>query len=473
MGENIKYYFGILAVAIFLVMGCTSKEIDNQPIPTYSCPDGTIVINLSACPKCPSICDDGNASTIDWCGINSTYKCVHDVLVNTTHFEANITDIIENNTSNNSTKNEIQNTSKINNNTIKIANWNLQIFGDAKENNSTLMGIYARVIGQYNIVFIQEIRDADQSAFTKLCGLLPEYNCNISSRAGRTTSKEQVGIIYRKGITIISWKDFNPDALDRWERPPIAVGFDINGYSVTAYNIHIDPNTVSSELDALEQIVTNSGNVIVLGDFNADCLYYTPQEETDFDDWNWVIKDSDDTTVSLTDCAYDRIILNSDAYAEFVQSGIFHQGIEKAVSDHYPVWVEIKTNETTLGKEMNTIQIDTNSSANTVQNMTDKNINPTICEIVYDPPGKEPDEEMIQICNSGSNPITIAGWIISDGEGDYTVPRGTILQSGGMWQIFGATYNPNGSTKALYLANSGDCVTLFDSNMNEIDKKCW
>jgi len=242
--------------------------------------------------------------------------------------------------------NATQNLSKTNV-TVKIANWNLQVFGDSKEKNATLMGLYADVIRQFDIVFVQEIRDQDQTAFPALCSRLSDYNCNASSRAGRSSSKEQVGVIYRKGIKIDTWRDFNPDALNRWERPPLSVGFDIRGYRITTYNTHVDPDAVSSELDALEQVVSDGGNVIVLGDLNADCSYYNPQQAHDFDSWKWVISDSDDTTVSSTNCAYDRIILNTDAYGEFVSSGIHQQGIQAALSDHYLVWVEIKTNETT------------------------------------------------------------------------------------------------------------------------------
>lgn len=231
---------------------------------------------------------------------------------------------------------------------IKIANWNLKIFGDTKASNSELMQTYSSIIDDYDIIFIQEIRNKDQTAFPKLCNLLPNYECKASSRAGRSTSKEQYGVIYKKGIEISNWNDFNPDSQDRWERPPLEVTFNIGGYSLKTYNIHIKPTDVNNEINYLEDVVSTSGNVMVLGDLNADCKYYNPLIQTEFDSWNWIIKDSEDTTVSKTDCAYDRIILNSDAYGEFSSYGIFKEGINDDVSDHYLVWIELKLDDVVI-----------------------------------------------------------------------------------------------------------------------------
>jgi len=228
--------------------------------------------------------------------------------------------------------------------TIKIANWNLQVFGQTKANNLGLMQIYSEVIEEYDIIFVQEIRDSSQMAFPKLCSMLQNYSCISSSRAGRTSSKEQYGLIYREGINLIDFKDYNPDSQERWERPPIKIIFDAEGYYFTVYNIHVKPEDVQKELNYLEDIVSETGNVLILGDLNADCFYYNNEEQIEFDDWNWLIKDDEDTTSSNSDCAYDRIILNDDAYEEYAHDGIYKKGITTDVSDHYLVWVEIKVN---------------------------------------------------------------------------------------------------------------------------------
>jgi len=225
-----------------------------------------------------------------------------------------------------------------------IANWNLQIFGDSKASNSTLLGIYSSIIKEYDIVFAQEIRDKDGSSFASLCKLLPDYNCNVSSKAGRTASKEQIGIIYRKGIVLSSLKDFNPDAKDRWERPPIMAVFNIGNYSLSVYNMHDDPDTVPAELSSLESIVEDKGKVMLLGDFNADCSYYPIANRTQFKNWTWVIQNGEDTTVHNSVCAYDRILLNKNATSDYLEHGIRTDGITADVSDHYLVWARMIAN---------------------------------------------------------------------------------------------------------------------------------
>lgn len=74
----------IIAILFLFVFGCTSQnnnvneseeKIISEPIQTFSCPDGSIVTNLSDCPKCPPSCDDKNPCTLDTCDINTGYKC--------------------------------------------------------------------------------------------------------------------------------------------------------------------------------------------------------------------------------------------------------------------------------------------------------------------------------------------------------------------------------------------------------------
>ncbi|MFH1801388.1 MAG: endonuclease/exonuclease/phosphatase family protein [archaeon] len=227
---------------------------------------------------------------------------------------------------------------------VKIANWNLQIFGTTKASDLELMNFYADKIDNYDIIFIQEIRDSSETAFTELCSMLEDYSCFSSSRAGRSSSKEQYGVIYKNGINILSFADYNPDKQDRWERPPIKVIFNITGYELAVYNIHTKPDDVQKELYYLENLMEDEENVILLGDLNADCSYYDAEKQTEFDSWNWVIADDEDTTSSSTHCAYDKILLNSDAVQEFKLAGIDSTGITKEISDHYLVWVEMKIN---------------------------------------------------------------------------------------------------------------------------------
>jgi hypothetical protein len=96
-----------------------------------------------------------------------------------------------------------------------------------------------------------------------------------------------------------------------------------------------------------------------------------------------------------------------------------------------------------------------------------------ITDVIYDPPGPEPDDELIKLCNQGSSAVDIGGWRLTDGEGTYTIPSGTTLTAGSSWSVFGSTYNPTRYTQGLYLANSHDKVILFNKDGIKIDEYHW
>ena len=65
------------------------------------------------------------------------------------------------------------------------------------------------------------------------------------------------------------------------------------------------------------------------------------EAEKEFNEWNWIIKDNEDTTSGETNCAYDRIISNNELKPRIIRYGI-EKEIKKEQSDHYLVWVELR-----------------------------------------------------------------------------------------------------------------------------------
>ena len=58
--------------------------------------------------------------------------------------------------------------------------------------------------------------------------------------------------------------------------------------------------------------------------------------------YNWLVHDLADTTVSSTDCAYDRIVTLDELGGRLVGTwGIDTSIIDTNVSDHYPVWFDL------------------------------------------------------------------------------------------------------------------------------------
>ena len=220
-------------------------------------------------------------------------------------------------------------------NPVSVAAWNLNVFGDAKANNESLMNQYKGIISEFDIIFLQEIRDIDGSAMKILCdGLNNSYNCINSSRAGNSSYKEQYLLIYDKKFELLDFTDYNLLNVSGFIRPPIKAIFNYNNTSFAIYGIHVQPSNAANEISNLENLVVNEGNVAVLGDLNADCAYYTIGD--DFSDWSWTI--NEDTTVSSSDCIYDQIIVNRDFDKYFINSAVYIENITKTLSDHYLIY---------------------------------------------------------------------------------------------------------------------------------------
>ena len=226
------------------------------------------------------------------------------------------------------------------NNKIKLASFNAQIFGKSKWEK--LGGdFYVELIEDYDIFILQEIREKNEDSYNSLCSLLQsqDYDCVISARAGGSSNKEQIAVFYKDNIDLESSEDIE-DPNDIFEREPFKLIFDIEGYELIIWTTHIKPSDVENEMNELESLVEDEGNVIVIGDLNLDGSYDDGMKG-DFEDWNYLIRDDEDTTVASSSNAYDRIILNDDSFEEYSNHGI-DDSITSEESDHYLVWVEIE-----------------------------------------------------------------------------------------------------------------------------------
>jgi endonuclease/exonuclease/phosphatase family metal-dependent hydrolase len=170
-------------------------------------------------------------------------------------------------------------------------------------------------------------------------------SCINSSRAGRSSSKEQYGVMYKDSIQITNLRDFaeNESYYEVFERPPLRFTATRNNISYTFYTIHIKPDDAQNEISWLDYLINDLEpefqNIIALGDFNADCSYYD-ETTPDFKGWTRVITNSDDTTQGQKDCAYDRVLMRDPSILSN-KYGIYTQNLTKKHSDHYPLWFEI------------------------------------------------------------------------------------------------------------------------------------
>jgi hypothetical protein len=80
--------------------------------------------------------------------------------------------------------------------------------------------------------------------------------------------------------------------------------------------VHVDPDQAVEEVDELDKVHDsiqahwNTDNIVIMGDFNADCSYIGKRASKNLilrdPKYTWLIGDDLDTTTKSTDCAYDR-----------------------------------------------------------------------------------------------------------------------------------------------------------------------
>jgi len=221
---------------------------------------------------------------------------------------------------------------------FSIASWNLQIFGQTKASNDSLLSYYANKLDDYDLFIIQEIRDKAGTAIQKLADKLPKYDYIISKRAGTTSSKEQYAVFYDSRAALISYHDWTDEKQNEFERPPLEVKFTVKKWIFTIYTIHTKPDNVTNELTNLENLIGEpSSDVLVIGDLNADGSYYDENSREQFASWDWVITNDMDTTVAASNNTYDRIIINNAVENNFISTGIM-KDVTKGESDHYLIY---------------------------------------------------------------------------------------------------------------------------------------
>ncbi len=256
---------------------------------------------------------------------------------------------------------------------IKVGAFNLQIFGITKASKPEVMSVISKIIRNYDVIAVQEIRDASQTSLPALKDIVnsmgvTQYDYVVSERLGRTNSKEQYAYIYNTQTILPIGSPYTyPDPNDIFQREPYVSEFKAkNGnFDFVLITIHTDPDTATQEINDLPKVVEDAkskyqgeGDFIVLGDLNADCGYFKENSQSPLksNDYYWVINNSVDTTTKSTDCTYDRIIMITPAITDYTgESGVFRFDAEYnldynstiAVSDHYPVYAGFWSNRDT------------------------------------------------------------------------------------------------------------------------------
>lgn len=248
--------------------------------------------------------------------------------------------------------------------TVRIATFNIQAFGDRKSAKPHVMEYLANIIRRFDVVAIQEIRTKSPDHMSRFVDLINStgrrYDYVIGERLGRSSSKEQYAFVFdqqtvevdRTAVYTIYDRD---DAL---HREPLVAQFRVRGppssesFTFKLINVHIDSDETAKEMDTMDDVyyaVAQDGSgeddLILLGDFSVN--YRQIGQLTNVADVSWII--SGQETNTRKNKSYDNIFFSRRATTEFMGRGgvmdfmrEFNLSLPEAleISDHMPVWVE-------------------------------------------------------------------------------------------------------------------------------------
>ncbi len=250
--------------------------------------------------------------------------------------------------------------------------WNVHSFGAALMADPGQVAVVVDVVRRFDLVIIQEVRDRDELAIHALLAQInarggEQYGLILSPRLGDNSRyMEQYAYLYRLGSAALI-DQFNyddgpePDG-DSLAREPLVTYWDLGGFTLVLLPSHIAPENAPAELNALVEVAAVASDrwgdrdLMIIGDLNADCAYVGASDWPDIllrndPAYVWLIDDDADTTVSATDCAYDRIIATAElaASAQLSAAGVFDyqlayglsDELAARVSDHFPVEVTL------------------------------------------------------------------------------------------------------------------------------------
>lgn len=258
--------------------------------------------------------------------------------------------------------------------TLTIASFNIQVFGQSKADNPQVMETLAAIIRRFDLTAIQEIRSIRQDVIPRLIDRINSAGVNyafeIGPRLGRTSSKEQYAFIYNANrVELVADSIYTPlDPGDRLHREPLVARFRARGpperqaFTFTLVNVHTDPDEVDphdpgSEINALADFYIGArmngwqeDDVILLGDLNADT--YNLGELGQLQNIRAAIAGRPTNTRRTK--TYDNLLFMADATTEFTgNAGVFDiqqefgltldEALE--VSDHLPVWGKFRIHE--------------------------------------------------------------------------------------------------------------------------------
>lgn len=252
---------------------------------------------------------------------------------------------------------------------IRVASFNIQVFGTSKLQKPEAMKVLTQVVQQFDVVAIQEVRSVDDTVLPTFVKMINaggyHYDFILGPRLGRTNSKEQYAFVFdttRMEVDPASVYQTS-DPQDLLHREPLVARFRVRGvpteqaFTFSLVNIHTDPDETKSELNALADFFvgvqrdgSGEDDIILLGDLNVDEYHLGNLGKIE----NITHAITGVTTNTRRNKMYDNIVFDQATTSEYTRrSGVvdlmstFQLTEEQAleVSDHCPVWADFSMYE--------------------------------------------------------------------------------------------------------------------------------
>jgi endonuclease/exonuclease/phosphatase family metal-dependent hydrolase len=253
---------------------------------------------------------------------------------------------------------------------IRIASFNIQVFGDAKASKPYVMTTLAAIIQNFHVVAIQEIRTKDDYFIDNFLRTYVNTNGHVydkvvGPRMGRTNSKEQYAFLYDTTAIEVNKNSIytvnDPDSL--LQRAPLVAMFRVRGpppdqaFTFVLIDMHTEPDQAVQECNTLAQVYQavrrasgGEDDIILLGDLNTDDRHLGGLSQ--IDGVRPIVRST--FTNTRQNAQYDNIIVHAPSTTEFTgRWGVYNfqklhnltldQALQ--VSDHFPIWAEFSAYE--------------------------------------------------------------------------------------------------------------------------------
>ena len=254
--------------------------------------------------------------------------------------------------------------------TIRIAAFNIRTFGQNTLSDPYITEILARIVTQFDIVAIQELRSKNQDVIPRFLKVVnahgARYQAIVSPRIGRNSFQEQYAYLYNKA-TVEAFRfprpSFISDPEDRYHREPFLARFRTKGvprseaFSFTLMVIHTDPDEAIEEVRQLAESYRkvlediSEDDVILLGDLNR--AFYQMHDLRKIPHLTAILTEGEPTNIARTEQHDNILFLTNRTSEQTGKGGVYHfphrfeltEVESRSVSDHLPVWAEFERRE--------------------------------------------------------------------------------------------------------------------------------